>query len=107
MFDVLPSDLLQILSAQDLELMLCGMPVIDVSQDVVAALPQAEKAILIKFSTGSAAVPSQGFEHLLGLHGEQCFTLSDLLSSPAAVTACLLRPHASICSSCQSTRAKR
>ena len=104
MFDVLPSDVLQILSAQELELMLCGMPVIDVSQwkasacysgytangamlsassqlavwfwDVVAALPQAEKALLLKFSTGSAAVPSQGFEHLLGLHGEQRFTLA-------------------------------
>ena len=104
MFDVLPSDLLQILSAQELELMLCGMPVIDVSQwkasacysgytangtmlsaasqlavwfwDVVEALPQAERALLLKFSTGSAAVPSQGFEHLLGLHGEQRFTLA-------------------------------
>jgi hypothetical protein len=39
--------------------------------DVVEALPQAERALLLKFSTGSASVPSQGFEHLMGLHGEK------------------------------------
>ena len=39
--------------------------------EVVEALPQAERALLLKFATGSASVPSQGFERLMGLYGEQ------------------------------------
>ena len=43
--------------------------------DVVEALPQAERALLLKFSTGSASVPSRGFAHLMGLNGEKVCVL--------------------------------
>ena len=104
MADVVPSSCLDIFAAQELELLLCGMPAIKVEEwkasaiysgnhrdglpfgpdsplalwfwQIVEALPQAECALLLKFSTGSAMVPSQGFEHLMGLSGEQRFTIA-------------------------------
>ena len=102
--DVVPSSALEMLAPEELELILCGMPNIKVSEwkqsarysgytadglvfgaaselalwfwEVVEELPQAERALLLKFSTGSACVPSQGFEHLMGLNGEQRWTLA-------------------------------
>ena len=104
MADVVPSSCLDIFAAQELELLLCGLPTIKVEDwkasalysgihrdgfpfgpesplalwfwQIVEALPQAERALLLKFSTGSAMVPSQGFDHLMGLSGEQRFTIA-------------------------------
>lgn len=39
-------------------------------------LPQAELALLLKFSTGNSTVPAEGFLHLQGLSGLQRFTLA-------------------------------
>jgi hypothetical protein len=104
MADVVPTSCLDIFAAQELELLLCGLPTIKVEDwkasalysgihrdgfpfgpesplalwfwQIVEALPQAERALLLKFSTGSAMVPSQGFDHLMGLSGEQRFTIA-------------------------------
>jgi len=104
MADVVPSSCLDIFAAQELELLLCGLPTIKVEDwkasalysgihrdgfpfgpesplalwfwQIVEALPHAERALLLKFTTGSAMVPSQGFDHLMGLSGEQRFTIA-------------------------------
>ena len=43
---------------------------------VVRALEQAERALLLKFCTGSARVPAGGFAALFGLNGPTLFTIA-------------------------------
>jgi hypothetical protein len=57
--------------------------------EVVEALPQAERALLLKFSTGSASVPAQGFERLMGLYGEQVCVCVKVERASVDVNRCL------------------
>jgi E3 ubiquitin-protein ligase HUWE1 len=65
---------------------------------VVERLSKEERALLLKFATGSARVPLGGFEHLKGLTDAQKFTVrlwtGDKTSLPRASTCfnCLYLP---------------
>jgi HECT-domain (ubiquitin-transferase) len=93
-FDVIPEPLLTIFDFQELELLMCGLPEINlddwklhteytgeydvIGQDhpscqwfweVVAELDQEMKARLLQFVTGSCGIPSRGFGDLQGIDG--------------------------------------
>jgi len=96
--DVLPARALAPFSAPELSLLLSGLETIDVEDwqantaysggysrldpqvlwfwGVVKAMEQAERALLLKFATGSSRVPSGGFAALYGLSGPTKFTLA-------------------------------
>lgn len=89
LFSVVPSDLLSVFDAHELDLLVCGSPIIDVDDwanhteyageyrrrgakhpvitwfwSCVRALDQAQKAKLLQFCTGSSRVPCHGFKAL-------------------------------------------
>lgn len=93
-FDVIPEPLLTIFDFQELELLMCGMPVIDMDDwcehteysgeyddiggdhqscqwfwEVVTEFDQEMKARLLQFVTGTSGVPSRGFGVLQGNDG--------------------------------------
>ncbi|KAN0060814.1 E3 ubiquitin-protein ligase tom1 [Thecaphora frezii] len=108
--DIIPADLIRIFSEQELELLISGLPDIDVdawknntelhgysSGDAVIqwwwravrSFDQTEKAKLLQFITGTSKVPLEGFGHLQGVQGTQRFNIHKAYSSdrlPAAHT---------------------
>lgn len=99
-FDVIPDSLLVIFDFQEIELLMCGLPKIDVSDwkehteytgeydregsnhqvckwfwEVVSEYDQEMKARLLQFVTGTSGVPSNGFEFLQGSEGVRQFTI--------------------------------
>ncbi|KAG7347258.1 HECT-domain ubiquitin-transferase [Nitzschia inconspicua] len=105
--DVVPEACLTVFDPNELELMLCGLPVIDVSdwqahtvltgniqdepdacivewfwQIVRDDFDQEMKARLLQFTTGTSGVPSRGFSNLLGNDGNiQLFTIHGVTPS--------------------------
>ena len=88
-YNVVPPDMLAVFDSEELELLLCGVPNIDVEDwarhceyageyrrsggshrvikwfwEVAAALSPADRGKLLQFSTGSPRVPAQGFKAL-------------------------------------------
>ena len=86
LFEVVPRELLSVFDYQELELLLCGLPDINVEQwahytkyegefedqgkdhpvcqwfwQVVADFSQEDRARLLQFATGTSRVPAQGF----------------------------------------------
>lgn len=95
-FEVIPQELILVFDYQELELVLCGVPSIDVddwkvhtqvsdelTEDVlgwfwetVEGFSDEERARLLQFTTGSSRVPVQGFKALTSYDGRIChFTL--------------------------------
>ena len=93
---VIPQELLLVFDYQELELVLCGVPEIDVDDwerntalsdgfphnlsrwfwEVVRSFSYEERARLLQFATGSSRVPVQGFKALTSYDGRLCqFTL--------------------------------
>ena len=93
-FEVIPEPLLTIFDFQELELLLCGLPEIDIDDwrenteysgtfeatggyhevcewfwEVVSELDQEMKARLLQFVTGTSGVPAAGFGVLQGIDG--------------------------------------
>ena len=93
-FDVIPEPLLTIFDFQELELLMCGLPEIDIDDwrenteysgefeytfgnhevcdwfwDVVNELDRETRARLLQFVTGTSGVPSRGFSCLQGNDG--------------------------------------
>ncbi len=93
-FDVIPESLLTIFDFQELELLMCGLPVIDIDDwmkhttyqgyfemegektetcqwfwEVVREFDQETRARLLQFATGTSGVPSRGFSVLQGNDG--------------------------------------
>jgi HECT-domain (ubiquitin-transferase) len=93
-FDVIPEPLLTVFDFQELELLMCGLPVIDMDDwqehteysgeyegigpdapsvqwfwEVVSEFDQEMKARLLQFVTGTSGVPSRGFGVLQGNDG--------------------------------------
>ncbi|KAG5191795.1 hypothetical protein JKP88DRAFT_174061, partial [Tribonema minus] len=100
-YEVIPPGLLVVFGPQELELLTCGLDVIDVDDwaahtahlgalrpthrlvrwfwDVVRDLDQAARARLLQFVTGTSRVPLGGFRALRGADGEaRAFTLAAL-----------------------------
>jgi len=102
-FEVVPKAAIRIFSDQELDLLLCGLPKIDVDDwrkwsrysgaskdqpltemsqlsvwfwEFVCSREEAERALLLKFCTGSSVPPSDGFENLPGLSSICRFTLA-------------------------------
>uniref|UniRef100_K3XBD9 HECT-type E3 ubiquitin transferase n=1 Tax=Globisporangium ultimum (strain ATCC 200006 / CBS 805.95 / DAOM BR144) TaxID=431595 RepID=K3XBD9_GLOUD len=95
-FEVIPQELILVFDYQELELVLCGVPSIDVDDwkahtqvsdelpeevlgwfwEIVEAFSDEERARLLQFTTGSSRVPVQGFKALTSYDGRIChFTL--------------------------------
>ncbi|TMW54968.1 hypothetical protein Poli38472_014739 [Pythium oligandrum] len=95
-FEVIPQELILVFDYQELELVLCGVPSIDVDDwkahtqvsdelseevlgwfwEIVEAFTDEERARLLQFTTGSSRVPVQGFKALTSYDGRIChFTL--------------------------------
>ena len=109
-FDVIPEPLLTIFDFQELELLMCGLPVIDMEDwkehteysgeydevmaehptcqwfwEVVTEFDHEMKARLLQFVTGTSGVPSRGFSVLQGNDGNiRKFTIHGV-----AVDVCL------------------
>eukprot|EP00954_Amorphochlora_amoebiformis_P004149 322552-Amorphochlora_amoeboformis.AAC.2 len=88
--------LLSIFNEQELELLICGLPDIDINDlkanteykglpasselirwfwNTVEDMSQEEKALLVQFVTGTSKVPINGFKELQGMHGTQRFQI--------------------------------
>uniref|UniRef100_W5K1I7 E3 ubiquitin-protein ligase HACE1 n=1 Tax=Astyanax mexicanus TaxID=7994 RepID=W5K1I7_ASTMX len=94
----IPPSLIQLFDEYELELLLSGMPEIDVLDwkrnteytsgydteepviqwfwDVVESLTQEERVLLLQFVTGSSRVPHGGFAFIMGGSGLQKFTIA-------------------------------
>ncbi|KAH9129688.1 hypothetical protein LEN26_005690 [Aphanomyces euteiches] len=93
LFEVLPPELFVPFDAKELELILCGMDSIDVSDwrantdatldlmlspllewfwDIVASLSRDDRVKLLQYTTGASRVPVQGFRGLTSYDGKLC-----------------------------------
>ncbi|ORX50832.1 hypothetical protein DM01DRAFT_1090162 [Hesseltinella vesiculosa] len=94
--DIIPPELIQIFNEQELELLISGLPDIDLDDwknnttyetyhanspqvqwfwRAVRSFDQEERAKLLQFSTGTSKVPLNGFSHLQGSGGIQKFQI--------------------------------
>jgi E3 ubiquitin-protein ligase HUWE1 len=95
-FEIIPQDAIAIFTEQEMELLTCGLPDIDLDDmrahteyrgytvqhpvvqwfwQVVCAMDREERALLLQFVTGTSRVPIHGFAQLQGMHGPQRFAL--------------------------------
>ncbi|KAG4300575.1 hypothetical protein PCK1_003004 [Pneumocystis canis] len=95
-YDIIPPDLIQIFNEQELELLISGLPDIDVDDwrhnteycNYTASSPQIQwfwravrsfddeqRAKLLQFATGTSKVPLNGFKELEGMQGIQKFSI--------------------------------
>lgn len=121
--EVFPSELLERFTEDELELVLCGLPAIDVQDwrrnslyragytaesdvviwfwELVEGWDQAMRARLLQFVTGTSNVPTGGFGELYGANGPKLFQIIrvyDMTRLPQANTCfneLLLPPYAS------------
>lgn len=110
--EYIPQSLVQMFNEYDLELMLSGLPTIDLEDwkthteyssymdtspviewfwDVVSEMTSPERVLLLQFVTGSSRVPYGGFANLNGVGSTQKFSISHVKYSPQAL------PTASTC----------
>ncbi|KAF0392672.1 E3 ubiquitin-protein ligase HUWE1 [Gigaspora margarita] len=101
--EIIPAHLISIFNEQELELLISGMPDIDIDdwknnteyQNYTSSSPQIqwfwravrsfsqeERAKLLQFVTGTSKVPLEGFSALQGVHGVQKFQIHKDFSSP-------------------------
>lgn len=94
--DIIPSQLIQIFNEQELELLISGLPDIDIDEwkantvyegyslsspqiqwfwRAVRSFSQEERAKLLQFATGTSKVPLEGFSELQGSNGVQKFQI--------------------------------
>ncbi|XP_056422177.1 E3 ubiquitin-protein ligase HACE1 isoform X2 [Hyla sarda] len=100
----IPPSLIQLFDEYELELLLSGMPEIDVNDwiknteytsgydkddqvikwfwEVVQELTQEERVLLLQFVTGSSRVPHGGFAFIMGGSGLQNFTIAAVAYTP-------------------------
>lgn len=95
-WDVVPRELISMFSDHELELLISGLPEIDVDDlrrnteysglsaaspvvrwfwEVVEGLDKQDLALLVQFVTGTSKVPLEGFAALQGVHGPQKFQI--------------------------------
>ncbi|KAM9006038.1 E3 ubiquitin-protein ligase HACE1 isoform 4-T4 [Sarcophilus harrisii] len=100
----IPPSLIQLFDEYELELLLSGMPEIDVNDwiknteytsgyerddpvvqwfwEVVESITQEERVLLLQFVTGSSRVPHGGFANIMGGSGLQNFTIAAVPYTP-------------------------
>ena len=95
-YDLVPADLISIFSPPELELLICGLPDVDLSElkvnteyhqyrptdsiiqwfwDVLFSFNREERALFLQFVTGTSKVPLDGFANLQGMRGIQRFSI--------------------------------
>eukprot|EP01061_Rhynchopus_euleeides_P025700 TRINITY_DN4174_c0_g1_i2.p1 TRINITY_DN4174_c0_g1~~TRINITY_DN4174_c0_g1_i2.p1 ORF type:complete len:1013 (+),score=509.00 TRINITY_DN4174_c0_g1_i2:269-3040(+) len=95
-FDIIPRHLIKIFSPEELELLICGTPDIDIADwkantdyvgytntspqvrwfwQVVDEMEHDDRLLLMQFITGSSKVPLTGFKDLEGMSGKQRFNI--------------------------------
>ncbi|WAR27034.1 HUWE1-like protein [Mya arenaria] len=95
-YDIIPKKLISIFNEQELELLICGLPTIDIDDlksnteyhkyqqtslqiqwfwRALRSFDQADRARFLQFVTGTSKVPLQGFAHLEGMNGTQKFQI--------------------------------
>lgn len=95
-YELVKPELISIFTAKELELLISGMPDIDIHDlkkntdyqgyrstdkeiewfwNTMFSLNQSEKAAFLQFVTGSSKVPLSGFAELQGMHGVQKFSI--------------------------------
>ena len=106
LYDVVPEGLLSVFDFKELELLICGLPHIDVQDwyhstlyggafadkgakhqvvkwfwELIESFSEEKRARLLQFSTGTSRVPVQGFQYLQGYDGNvRKFTVDSLKS---------------------------
>mmetsp|Transcript_27930 Transcript_27930/g.67867 ORF Transcript_27930/g.67867 Transcript_27930/m.67867 type:complete len:3798 (+) Transcript_27930:39-11432(+) len=106
--EMIDPQLLSIFNEQEIELLICGLPKIDIHDlkanteykgltsssenirwfwQIVEDLTQEEKALLVQFVTGTSKVPIQGFKELQGVNGVQRFQIHKASGSDRLPTA--------------------
>ncbi|KAH9068572.1 hypothetical protein Ae201684P_004275 [Aphanomyces euteiches] len=94
LYDIVPPELLLVFDHKELELILCGLPVVDVVDwklntvttanlrnhqvtdwfwQVVEAMESRDQGKLLQISTGASRVPVQGFKGLTSYDGRICY----------------------------------
>ncbi|KFD50140.1 hypothetical protein M513_08979 [Trichuris suis] len=95
-YEIIPKELISIFNEQELELLISGLPIIDIDDlqqnteyhkytkssvqiqwfwRAVRSFDHADRAKLLQFVTGTSRVPLQGFASLQGMHGVQRFQI--------------------------------
>jgi len=95
-YDIIPKRLISIFNEQELELLISGLPTIDIDDlkansdyhkyqptslqiqwfwRALRSFDQADRARFLQFVTGTSKVPLQGFSHLEGMNGIQKFQI--------------------------------
>lgn len=95
-YELVKPDLISIFTAKELELLISGMPDIDIDDlkkntdyqgyratdkeigwfwNIMFSLNKSEKAAFLQFTTGSSKVPLNGFAELQGMRGVQKFSI--------------------------------
>lgn len=101
--ELIPRDLISIFNDKELELLISGLPDIDLDDmranteysgyspaspviqwfwEVVQSLSKEDKARLLQFVTGTSKVPLEGFSALQGISGSQKFQIHKAYGSP-------------------------
>jgi len=107
-YDLVPPHLVTIFSPTELELLICGLPDVDIEDlhanteytnfqpvdaaivwfwEVLRAFNREEKALFLQFVTGTSKVPLDGFAHLQGMRGEQRFSIHRAYGNPGMLPA--------------------
>lgn len=102
-WELVPRDLLAVFNDHELELLISGLPDIDVADlranteyqgytagspvirwfwQVVEAMDKEDRALLLQFVTGTSKVPLEGFRALQGISGPQRFQIHKAYGPP-------------------------
>ena len=95
-YDLIPAELISIFSPTEVELLVCGLPDVDIEDlrtnteysqysfnepliswfwDILRSFTSEEKALFLQFVTGTSKVPLGGFAALQGMRGIQKFSI--------------------------------
>merc|ERR1719410_3079156 len=74
-YNIIPRRLISIFNEQELELLVSGLPVIDIDDLKAHSEYHKYTATSLQFVTGSSKVPLQGFQALEGMNGAQKFQI--------------------------------
>jgi len=95
-YELVPPELISIFSPTELELLICGLPDVDIDEleantdyhqfkksdesivwfwEALRSFTREEKALFLQFVTGTSKVPLEGFANLQGMRGSQRFSI--------------------------------
>lgn len=105
-YDLVPPELISIFSPTELELLICGLPDIDIEDlannteyhqylptdqnivwfwEAINTFSREERALFVQFVTGTSKVPLEGFASLQGIRGPQKFSIHKAYTSKSSL----------------------